>query len=376
MKTGINNFRPANLLSTGTLVLLTSLLISCTSSVDRGGFDGGQVTNFKACEEDPWSIPCNQVVDGGPGKDGIPSIDAPQFSSVSEITFLDDWELVLVAKIGNEIKAYPNVIMYYHEIVNDTIEEEPVAITYCPLTGSGIGWERTINDTVTTFGVSGLIHKNNLIPYDRNTNSNWSQMLNQGVSGDFKGRAIETFQLIEMTWGTFKQVFPDGKVLNRNTGFSRNYEQYLYGADYPENNERILFPIYSEDPRLERKTLVHGINHNLESKVYPIESFSNNLQIIDDNVAGKQVVVVGSAEMDMAISFERTLSDGTVLNFELVSDNLPVIMVDQEGTRWNIFGEAVSGPRFGEQLEITPSFNAYWFAWIDFFPNTQIRTTF
>lgn len=352
--------------------LIGFLLTSCTSSVDSTDTTNNGENN--SCDDTAWSIPCQQVVDGGPAKDGIPSIDSPRFSSISEINFLDDWELVLGIKIGDEIKAYPNVILYYHEIVNDTIDDLPLAITYCPLTGSGIAWKRTINNTVTTFGVSGLIHKNNLIAYDRNTDSNWSQMLNQSVNGELKGSEIQTVQLVEMSWGIFKQAFPNAKVLNTNTGFSRNYDQYLYGSDYPENNERILFPIYNEDPRLERKTLVHGIKYDLESKAYPINSFDTDLQVINDNVAGKQVVVAGSSDMNMVVSFESTLSDGTQLEFKAVNNNLPVIMEDQEGTRWDIFGNAVSGPRQGEKLIATPGFNAYWFAWADFFQNTKVAS--
>lgn len=359
-------------LNAASVIFLLSLLVSCTTSANRQGFEDSNGNNFSSCAEDPWSIPCNQVVDGGPGKDGIPSIDEPQFSSISDIELLEDWELVLVIKKGNQIKAYPNVIMYYHEIVNDIIGDEPMAITYCPLTGSGIAWERTIGNTITTFGVSGLIHKNNLIPYDRNTNSNWSQMLNQGVNNEFKGASINTVQLVEMTWGTLKEAFPDAEVLNTDTGFGRNYDLYLYGDDYPQNNERVLFPIYNEDPRLERKELVHGIKYNLESKAYPVEDFSDGLQVIQDNVGGNQVVLAGSSDRDMVVSFERTLSDGTILDFTVVENDLPVIMEDQEGTRWNFFGEAISGPREGEQLKATPSYNAYWFAWADFFPNTQL----
>lgn len=361
------------LLMMGDCLLLVMLLIACTSSVDSSGeITNGNDASLQICEEDPWSIPCNQIVDAGASKDGIPSIDSPQFSPISEIDFLDDWELVLAIKIGNDVRAYPNVILYYHEIVNDKVKDVPIAITYCPLTGSGIAWERTLDDTITTFGVSGLIHKNNLIAYDRKTNSNWSQMLNKSVSGPFKGTETQTVQLVEMTWGTFKEAFPDAKVLNKNTGYDRNYDLYLYGADYPEDNDRILFPIYNEDPRFEKKTLVHGIKYDPESKVYPIDSFSSNLQVTHDIVAGKGVVVVGSSNMGMVISFERTLADGTELEFKPVEGNLPIVMEDQEGTRWNIFGEAVSGPRQGQKLVATPNFNAYWFAWADFFRNVKV----
>ncbi|MFD2530852.1 DUF3179 domain-containing protein [Gracilimonas halophila] len=352
------------------IIFFTLSVVSCdkvTDSDPETEFEG------QDCSGGNWLIPCQQVVDGGPDQDGIPSIDRPEFSSVSETTFLEDWELVVGVKVGDVIKAYPHVILYYHEIVNDEVGGIPIALTFCPLTGSGIGWERTINGEVTEFGVSGLIHKNNLIPYDRNTGSRWSQMLNKSVNGDLKGLDISTVKVVEMTWGSWKEAFPDSEVLNTNTGFSRNYDKYLYGEDYPTNSSRILFPIYQEDERLDRKTLVHGINIGFVSKVYPISLFDSQLQVINDNFEGEKILIVGSSEMKVAVSFFRTLSDGTELEFEPVSEDLPVIAEDQEGNQWNIFGEAVSGPRKGEKLNHTGGYNAYWFAWADFFNFPEIN---
>ena len=352
-----------------TLFALTA--VSCSKVTDSNPdteFEGGD------CNGENWLIPCQQVVDGGPDQDGIPSIDDPQFSTVSEITFLEDWELVMGVKVGDNIKAYPHVILYYHEIVNDEVDETPIALTFCPLTGSGIGWERTINGEITEFGVSGLIHKNNLIPYDRNTGSRWSQMLNKSVNGDLKGLDISTVNVVEMTWGAWKEAFPDSEVLNTNTGFNRNYDKYLYGEDYPVNNSRILFPIYQEDERLDRKTLVHGINIRSVSKVYPIALFNPQLQVINDIFEGEKILIVGSSEMKVSVSFFRTLADGTELEFQPVNEDLPVIAEDQEGNHWDIFGEAVSGPRKGEKLKHTGGYNAYWFAWADFFNFPQINS--
>lgn len=199
------------------VVFIVILLNACTSVSTESNqyYDKGQVE----CNGGSWLVPCQQIVDGGPGVDGIPSVDEPKFSKVQDIQFLEDWELVLVVKNEKTIKAYPHVILYYHEIINDQIGELPLAVTFCPLTGSGIGWNRKINGSVTEFGVSGLIHKNNLIPYDRNTGSRWSQMLGKSINGELKGKEINTVQTLEMTWGAFKDAFPNSLVLNTETGF-------------------------------------------------------------------------------------------------------------------------------------------------------------
>ena len=123
-----------------------------------------------------WSIPNEQVLDGGPGKDGIPSVDNPIFYDISQNTVYEEEDLVVGYKRDTAARAYPHVVLDWHEIVNDEINGFPMTITYCPLTGTAIGWDRTIDGNVTTFGVSGLLYNSNLIPYDRRTNSNWSQM--------------------------------------------------------------------------------------------------------------------------------------------------------------------------------------------------------
>jgi hypothetical protein len=142
-----------------------------------------------------WSIPREQVLDGGPGKDGIPSIDQPQFTSASAVGFLDPDDLVLGIKVGEEVRAYPHPILDWHEIVNDQVADRFVAITYCPLTGTGVAWNRELDGAVTTFGVSGLLYNSNMIPYDRESDSNWSQILLESVNGQRLGQSIETFQL-------------------------------------------------------------------------------------------------------------------------------------------------------------------------------------
>ncbi|MEM6806653.1 MAG: DUF3179 domain-containing (seleno)protein, partial [Bacteroidota bacterium] len=132
-----------------------------------------------SCREggsDDWLVPQDEVFDGGPGKDGIPSIDEPRFIDADAANFISENDLVVGYADGNEAKAYPHVILDWHEIVNDETNNFPHAIVYCPLTGSATGWERTIDGKKTTFGVSGLLYNTNIIPYDRETDSNWSQM--------------------------------------------------------------------------------------------------------------------------------------------------------------------------------------------------------
>lgn len=327
-------------------------------------------------EEGEWLIPGSEVTDGGPGKDGIPSIDNPNFAPVDEIDFIVNDRLVIGVKSGDEVKAYPHQVLDWHEIVNDEIGDTPLALTYCPLTGTGIGWHRQVNGTVTEFGVSGLLFRNNLVPYDRNTDSEWSQMQMRGVRGELSAQTIETIDVIETNWSTWKEMYPDSKVLTTETGFSRNYQGFAYGSTYLNNNNT-LFPVKNNDNRLHRKERVHGIiadtpaDEDATVKTYIISEMGEGINIIEDTFQGIDHVVVGSSELNIAASFERT-HEGTILEFQPVQNALPVVMEDQEGNRWDIFGKAVSGPRQGQQLTPTNSYTGYWFAWADFFPSVEI----
>ena len=341
------------------LCMLPLMLYSCASvSSNNSGTPTGPGN------DDSWLIPSDEVY-VGTGRDGIPSIDDPSFAPPEEIDFLESSDLVLGIKIGDDVRAYPHQILDYHEIVNDVVGDSAIAITFCPLTGSGIAWSRLVEGEPTTFGVSGLIHKNNLIAYDRKTESYWSQMMLQSVKGEKSGERAGSYHLIEMRWGSWKTVFPNSKVLTGVSGFDANYSIPAYG-NYRNDNDNILFPIEQQDDRLERKAYGHGIFYNSSAQFIPIEEFSSSIQLMNLTVNGKEIVIAGSSEHRLALSFFRELS-GNTLSFEAVLGEMPVIMEDQEGNRWNIFGEAVSGPREGETLEVVPSYNAYWFAWADFF---------
>ncbi|MCG2589250.1 DUF3179 domain-containing protein [Rhodohalobacter sulfatireducens] len=353
------------------IVLVTSMLLwmSCntTSNDNVGTSSGGD-----------WLIPVQEVVDGGPGKDGIPSIENPSFQSVNEANFVQDERLVIGVKIDEEVRLYPHQVMDWHEIVNDEINGQHFSLTYCPLTGTGIAYNREINSEVNEFGVSGLLFRNNLIMYDRNTDSNWSQMQLRSVSGNLSGEEGEIIQVVESTWKTWKELYPEAKVLTTDTGFSRNYSGYAYGRGYLENDDQFVFQPRRDDDRLDNKTIVHAVMENqfrgeeTVMRIYPIKDLADEVQVIQESFRGKNIVFAGNSSDQIAVSFVNLTDDGNVLDFEPVQDELPIIMEDSESNRWNIFGEAVSGPRTGERLTSTRSYNGYWFAFADFYPNSCI----
>ncbi len=316
-----------------------------------------------------WLISENQVVDGGPGKDGIPAIEEPEMIPATEIDYLDDSDLISGVRIGDIVVGYPHKILDYHEIINHTIDNSKIILSYCPLTGSALAWS-SVESGDFTFGVSGLLYNSNLILYDRMTDSNWSQMSILCVNGKRIGEVPEVYPVFETTWKTWKKINPDSLVMSLNTGYQRNYNEYPYG-DF-KTSDNLIFSINNSDTRLHLKERVHGISSGDSSVAYPISSFGENLTILNHEINEEKIVVAISTGMNFAISFKRVLDDGTELEFTAINGKLPVIMKDQSGNEWDLFGRSVSGPLKGEELGKLTSHNAYWFAWAAFHPDTEI----
>ncbi len=338
-----------------------SLLISCSSSdIDNGTATPGDNTG-------QWLIPISEVKDGGPGKDGIPSIDNPNFTTANDANFLNDNDLVVGVVQGNQAKAYPHIILDWHEVVNDEINNTFITLNYCPLTGTAFAWESMSNGTKTTFGVSGLLYNANLILYDRNTDSNWSQLGLECVNGQLINNKPELVDVVETNWKTWKALYPDTEVLTTQTGFSRTYGISPYG-DYSTNNNRFIFTPSITNAALPNKKRVYAIIDDDESKVYQFSDF-NNGGIIKDTFKATNYLIVGNE--DLIYGFKLS-GEHENLTFEYDFSGSESFFKDNEGNKWSIFGKAIEGPRAGETLIAAKSVVSYWFAIAAFYPNPEI----
>ncbi|MFT4925879.1 MAG: hypothetical protein ACI8WB_001974 [Phenylobacterium sp.] len=358
-----------------TIIFTTVILSACGGGGSSGSSNtGGQTTTTPTTPTtttDQWLIPTDFVLDGGPGKDGIPSLDYPTMvSRALAEAFLSDNDMVVGIKRGSDIRAYPHKILNWHEVVNDKVDNQYLVFSYCPLTGSSLVWDVADTSSDRTFGVSGLLYNSNLILYDRQTDSMWAQMLSKSVRGERSTELSHNSHVIETTWAHWKAMYPQTQVLSDNTGISRDYDAYPYGSYL--TNQTLLFSIEKPDARLHPKSRVVGIKSGNTSKVYPIDALGSALMVINDTVATAKVVVIGSAASRMGVAYSRALADGTELTFSALPDQLPVVMEDQEGNVWNIHGEAVSGLRMGQTLPMLESYTAFWFAWATMFQDPLI----
>ena len=354
------------------LVLISILVTAC-----GGGGGGNRTVTVPLPDNVEWLIPIGDVFDGGPGKDGIPALQSPDFESAATIQTVNLNDLAIAVKHGGAVKIYPHDIMDWHEIVNDGPADDPYVLSYCPLTGSAIAWRSMPDDPDSSFGVSGLLYNSNLLLYDRQTDSLWSQMLEVSVLGPRIRELPQKIQILEGKYGTLRAMFPDALVMTRNTGYIRNYPNYPYGT-YRDSNA-LLFPVTHADHRMPTKTRVIGIRSasgvdvDSVAKVYQLGGFGSTTQAINEQFQNQSIVVVGNTALDFAVIYDRELSDGTILTFTAINNDLPNILIDDEGTVWDAFGTAVSGPRAGEQLSMTKSYTAFWFAWAAHFPNARIH---
>jgi hypothetical protein len=244
-------------------------------------------------EEEKSIVPLDQIVSGGPPPDGIPSIDNPKFISVQEASkFLKDSELILGLNINGDIRAYPLQILVWHEIVNDNVGAVPVAISYCPLCFTNQVFNRTIDERVVVeFGTSGKLYNSNLVMYDRTSKSLWSQALAEGIVGKYAGTKLQRVPFDIAYWKEWKQLYPDSKILSRDTGSNRPYGVDPYG-DYYTNSD-VLFPVSNKDGRLNLKEIVVGLENKGQFKAYKQQEIENK-KVINDQVNGKSITLFSS----------------------------------------------------------------------------------
>lgn len=318
-------------------------------------------------------VPSSQLVSGGPGRDGIPALTNPRtVTAAAGDGFLSPTTLVLGVTFGGEARAYPHNVFWWHEIVNDVVGGRPIALSYCPLTGSGMVYDPVIGGQTLNFGVSGLLFDNNLVLFDRASDSLWSQMRVEGICGRFARTAPTLLPVVQSTWAAWKSLHPETTVVSFDQGVSRNYNQYPYGNYDRIGDTSLLFPQSFVDPRRPPKELVLGIRQGTAAKAYAYGGLGERTAV-NDVVGDRAVVVVYDAEAQMAVAFSRDVA-GSRLSFDVVEDRgFPFHVRDGEtGTLWDLTGTAVSGPRSGERLEPVATFSAMWFAWAAFNRGTDL----
>src|SRR3989338_7690181 len=235
------------------------------------------------------SIALDEIFDGGVGKDGIPSIDNPKFISTDEADmFLDGESLGLGFSWKGESRFYPFQIMVWHEIVNDQIQGDPMLVTYCPLCQTGIVFDPKVDGKALTFGVSGKLWRSNLLMYDRESGSLWSQVLGEAVVGPQTGKKLKVLAFDVIYYGNWKKAHPDTKLLSRETGIFKKYGEDPYKDYY--SDKTVGFGATLNDTRLHPKEFILGIELNGKYKAYRADAIKN-ISSLQDTFSGEHIEI-------------------------------------------------------------------------------------
>lgn len=272
-------------------------------------------------------IPIDEVLSGGPPRDGIPAIDRPRFVAASVADFLAEDDRILGVVRNGVSKAYPLSIMNWHEIVNDRFGDERVVITYCPLCGTGMAFLADTTDSSLTFGVSGLLYNSDMLLYDRQTESLWSQIMAQAISGTHKGRRLLAIPMSHTSWSDWRQRHPETLVLSQDTGFSRDYQRTPY-AGY-ETSRKLFFPVKFRAQGYHPKERVLGLEIDGQYRAYPFAELAKTGGKLLERIAGRNIEI----RFDAAHQTARVIDEN------------------------------------GREL---PAVIGYWFAWYGFHPETEV----
>lgn len=308
--------KPASFLIVSTL----ALSIGAETRLRANSLNGFDLSNA--------TIPRAEILSGGPPRDGIPSIDTPRFVEVGDADYLKDDDIVIGVKLNGIARAYPLRILIWHEIVNDVIDKQPFAVTYCPLCGTAMVFDALVGDRRRSFGVSGLLYQSDVLMYDRETESLWSQLKMEAFSGPEAGEKLTLFPSEHMTWKAWKEKNPDSSVLSPETGHRRNYQGNAYASYFA--SDKTMFPVPMTRKELGNKDWVLGVVMDGEAQAYPVKELPDDKEL-RDTIAGKTVRLIWDA------------------------DSRHPILQDEEG-------------------KPIPYVMAFWFAWQAFYPGTGLWT--
>ena len=323
-----------------------------------------------------------EIESGGPPKDGIPAIDRPRFVGARVArAWLKPREPVIALRMGKDVRAYPIQILMFHEIVNDTANGVPVAVTFCPLCNASMVFDRRVRGRVLDFGTTGKLRYSDLVMYDRQTESWWQQFTGKGIVGHYAGAGLTRIASEIVAFEDFEAAHPAGLVLSRETGYARPYGRNPY-AGYDRIDKSPFLFTGPRDSRLPPMERVLSVSAGGRHRLYPLTLLERH-SAVNRELAGVPYVVLvkqGMAspldreriaegrQIPAATVFERRL-DERVLSFEARDGK---VFDAQTVSEWNILGEAVAGPLKGKRLSAMDSGVHFAFAWLAFNPGSEI----
>lgn len=299
-------------------------------------------------------------------RDAIPAIDDPTFEPVARARGFDSAEL-MVGVVGKaEQRAYSTWQLDTHEIVNDAFEGQPIAVTWCPLCGTAVVYDRQVGGRTLSFGVSGMLFRDALVMYDRETGTLWSHVDGRALQGPLLGHTLRPLPSLHATWKEWRTLYPQGVVLEKS-GFARSpYE------DYNRDPERLgIFGRRLNRSALPPKENILGVRFGGAATAFVVSDV-RRVGIVESEVGGVPIVLAALRRDLPVVVFERRVGD-QVLTFSADVEPEPGLRDLETGSRWRLAdGLAVEGPLAGSQLSRVVAQPAFWFGWYGYFPDSAV----
>ena len=307
-------------------------------------------------------------------QDAIPALTLPDMVSANsdDAAYLFDFDRVLGVVVNGEARAYPHNILWHHEIVNDRIGDTWISATFCPLTGSGLVFDPFVDGERLELGVSGLLFANNLVLFDRITGDVYGpQLAVEGKCSRFRDDSVGLRPVQEMSWGRWKDMHPDTKVVTGSTGYGRNYRSYPYGSYDQITDNGLLFEMGVDRSRpIKERVLAIRIGDG--GRGYPFGELEEMgaTSVVNEVVGGiPTAIFYESRDGEVAVAFDTRIQ-GQSLTFS-ASGASTWIDLETRST-WTIDGTAITGPMAGERLRTREdSYVLFWFAWRHFQPDGE-----
>lgn len=302
------------------------------------------------------TVPLEEIVSGGPPKDGIPAIDRPRFESVREAgRWLKGTDPLMIVENGGVTKAYPLGILIWHEIVNDEVGGLPVAVTFCPLCNTALVFDRRLDGRLLDFGTTGRLRHSDLVMYDRQTESWWQQVTGDAIVGELVGSELQRVASNTLAWDTARELYPEMLVLSRETGYDRSYGRNPYaGYDSPGNSPLLGFFNRDTDPRLPAMERIAAVEGGSGWAVR-FEDL-REVRVVNEEIEGTALVVFWSPGASSAldhteIAAGRDVGQTAVYDRRVEGRPLTFYAVEggfrdqQTGSGWTLSGTAGWPPR-------------------------------
>ncbi len=315
----------------------------------------------------PITIRPEEIIWGGVRKDGIPALKNPKTLPARDATYLEEGETVFGIERNGDARAYPQRILDWHEMANDVVGGEPLALSYCTLCGSAIAYStRTADGKAHLFGSSGLLYRSNKLMYDEETHSLWSNLTGEPVAGPLVGRGntLAPIPITVTTWREWRRRHPTTTVVSRETGHDRDYTPGAAYGRYFASPET-MFPVWKKSPALATKEWVYGLRVGGRAKAYPLDLLFRE-RVVNDDLGPVPVALVADRESGAVRAYlreNRFFAEGPTSDELVEPATTAVWKVEESGLR------PVTGGRVQPRIA---GHRAYWFGWHAFFPDTEL----